>query len=193
MVKYGALNPLAVPKQQYPGKAQGVTLAAPFGAQSPSLTSSDSTFGLSGTSTTPAAAAPPTFGAEGAGTTPYAPPKNPFITDPNAQPGQPGYDLFQGYDDLGQLFFNQHPDQAWSHAWSQLAPNSAAPWWNWGRQQEGRYEDRYTAESALPGNANLTFSDFINRHAPEFRTEFDNLPANQRGVNLFWMPQGRLG
>jgi hypothetical protein len=163
-------NPLAGPTQPYPGLQQPTTGTG--GGITATITP--------GTTTT-------TLGGTGGTTT------RRFNPDPLATVGQPGYDLFSGYDNLGQLFFNQHPDQAWSHAWSQLAPNAAAPWWNWGRQQENRYEDQYNAEAAQPGNANLTFSDFINRHAPDFRTEFDSLPANQRGVNLFWLPSGRLG
>lgn len=107
------------------------------------------------------------------------------------RPGDKNYDLFSGYDNIGQLFFNQNPDKAWAHAWGQLAPNAASPWWNWGRQQEGRYEDRYLSEAALPGNANLTFSEYINQHQPEFKAEWDALPASQQGRTLWWMPSGR--
>lgn len=173
------------------GQTQGPTLGRPTPGITPSTTP--------GTPPGNTPAWPPTQPVPPAPPVPAPPPPpptapyvNPFFTaDPLAHSGQRGYNYFSGYDDIGQLFFNQHPEQAWAHAWGQLAPNAASPWWNWGRQQEGRYEDRYLSDAALPGNANMTFSDYINQHAPEFRAEWDALPASQQGRTLWWMPAGR--
>jgi hypothetical protein len=96
-----------------------------------------------------------------------------------------------GTDTLRRASYDLNPTFAWQHLVNSSFPDTNAPEYHWAQQQYGRYYNDYSAYSGANPTENLTFTQYLERAAPQLHQDFQNAPASARGVTNQWLPSGR--
>jgi hypothetical protein len=117
---------------------------------------------------------------------------------PGQQPGQAaqnGKTLYQSLnlalDPMAETFYQTNPQLLWGQVGHGFAPNWEAPRGDWWRNRYTQAQNDYANASALGGNPNLSFVEWLNRQYPQIGQEFGLLPAAARGESSPFLPAGR--